>query len=152
MVVQTQDRLPGRHGMGLYIGAVNVQEYFSRDMQVIELELEHLRIACTLEPSFWEDRPEIHDARLSSWLESKRTSGKLASPPAPVAMIPCGNHSFRLHLMREGDSDSSVVRKRAAGDAAPVVGSLVSEPRTKSRERRVDRLKGDESTSPAANN
>ena len=150
MVVQTQDKRPGV--VGLHIGKVNVRKHFPRDMQLIELELDHLRIACPLKPSFWHDDPEIHDFRLSSWLESKRTSGRLSSPSAPVALIPCGAHSFRLQLIRKSDSDSSVVKARSASDINCVVGETVPGTVRKSRERRVDRLKNDESPSPSAHN
>jgi hypothetical protein len=81
---------------GLHVGNGNVQRLFPPDVPVVELELDHLRIVCTLKPEFWEGDPEIHDERLISWLESKRMNGKLASKPAPVAMIPSGDHSFRL--------------------------------------------------------
>jgi hypothetical protein len=94
MVVNEKSK---RQGMtGLHIGDGNVQRLFPPDVPVVELELDHLRIVCTLEPGFWEGEPEIHDERLVSWLESKRMSGKLASRPAPVAMIPAGDHVFRL--------------------------------------------------------
>jgi hypothetical protein len=106
MVVQTQNRHPGHSRVvGLHIGRINVQQYFPRDVADIELELDHLRIVCPLEPSFWQDRPEIHDFRLSSWLESKRNSGKLAANAAPVAMIPCGHRAYRLQLMRADEVD-----------------------------------------------
>jgi hypothetical protein len=95
--------------VGLYIGKVNVQRYFPRDVADVELELDHLCIVCPLEPAFWQDRPEIHDFRLSSWLESKRNSGKLAANPAPVAMIPSGDRAFRLQLEIEGDSEHPFV-------------------------------------------
>ena|ERR1700722_12313646 len=94
MVVQKQSR---RQGMtGLHIGDGNVQRLFPPDVPIVELELDHLRIVCTLEPEFWNGEPEIHDERLVSWLESKRISGKLASRPSPVVMIPAGDHAFRL--------------------------------------------------------
>jgi hypothetical protein len=94
MVTQKQSR---RHGMtGLHVGDGNVQRLFPPDVPVVELELDHLSIVCKLEPSFWEGEPEIQDERLVSWLESKRLSGKLASKPGPVAMIPAGEHVFRL--------------------------------------------------------
>jgi len=81
---------------GLHIGDGNVQRLFPPEVQIVELELDHLRIVCTLKPEFWEGEPEIHDDRLVSWLESKRLNGKLASTPAPVVMIPAGEHAFRL--------------------------------------------------------
>ena len=94
MVVNAKVR---RHAMtGLHIGDGNVQRLFPPDVSAVDLELDHLRIVCTLGPEFWEGEPEIHDERLVSWLESKRMNGKLASTPAPVAMIPAGDHAFRL--------------------------------------------------------
>jgi len=94
MVVRKQSR---RQGLtGLHVGDGNVQQFFPPDVPVVELELDHLRIACTLEPSFWNGEPEIHDDRLVSWLESKRMNGKLSATPAPLVMIPAGEHAFRL--------------------------------------------------------
>jgi hypothetical protein len=97
MVVLTEQRRSGHSGViGLNIGAANVTEHFPPGTEFIELELDHLRIVCTLPPSFWLDQPEIHDLRLSSWLEAKRNSGKLGRQPSPVAMVPCGAQKFRL--------------------------------------------------------
>jgi hypothetical protein len=97
MVVLNEQKQNKRKGMtGLHVGEGNVQRLFPPDVPVVELELDHLRIVCTLEPEFWTGQPEIHDERLVSWLESKRSNGKLASMPAPVAMIPAGEHAFRL--------------------------------------------------------
>ena len=81
---------------GLHIGDGNVQRLFPPDVPAVELELDHLRIVCTLEPEFWAGEPEIHDERLVSWLESKRMNGKLAARPAPLVMIPAGENAFRL--------------------------------------------------------
>jgi len=94
MVVQKQSRSLGM--TGLHVGDGNVQRLFPPDTPLVELELDHLRIVCTLEPKFWAGDPEIYDDRLVSWLESKRMNGKLASRPAPVVMIPSGDHAFRL--------------------------------------------------------
>ena len=94
MVVKAKS---GRLGTtGLHVGDGNVQRLFPPDVPAVELELDHLRIVCTLKPEFWDGDPEIHDERLIAWLESKRDAGKLASRPAPVALIPAGEHSFRL--------------------------------------------------------
>jgi len=81
---------------GLRIGDGDVQRLFPPDVPAVELELDHLRIVCKLEPEFWKGQSEIHDERLISWLESKQMSGKLAKMPAPVLMIPAGEHAFRL--------------------------------------------------------
>jgi len=101
MVVQK----PRKHrGMtGLHVGNGNVQLLFPPDVQLVELELDHLTITCTLEPEFWEGEPEIQDERLLSWLETKQANGKLGPKPAPIAMIPAGEHAFRL--MPIGDNE-----------------------------------------------
>lgn len=100
MVVQTFEITPGHTGlMGLDVGAANVREYFPRGLEAIELELDHLCILCALRPSFWEDRPEIHDTRLGIWLEAKRMGGKLTGTRAPLAMIPTGQLIFRLEVI-----------------------------------------------------
>ena len=89
MVVRTHERHPDRRGLvGLNIGESNVQEYFPPGLQAVELELDHLRIVCTLQPSFWKESPVIHDHRLSLWLEAKRNCGKLAARSAPAVLIP----------------------------------------------------------------
>jgi hypothetical protein len=101
MVVDAKNK---HHSMtGLHIGDGNVQRLFPPDVPAVELELDHLRIVCTLRPEFWEGEPEIHDERLVCWLESKRMNGKLASRPAPVAMIPAGEHAFRLMPIQHKD-------------------------------------------------
>ena len=102
MVVRAKS---GRLGKtGLHIDYGDVQRLFPSDVPTVELELDHLRIVCTLKPEFWDGDPEIDDERLVSWLESKRATGKLASKPAPVAMIPAGQHAFRLQPIGPGDT------------------------------------------------
>jgi hypothetical protein len=81
---------------GLHVGDGNVQLLFPPDVRIVELELDHLRIVCTLQPEFWQGQPDIYDDRLDAWLESKRSNGKLAGSPSPLAMIPAGDHAFRL--------------------------------------------------------
>jgi len=81
---------------GLQVGASNVRRYFPKDISVIELELDHLRIDCCLGPGFWLDQPEIQDPRLGAWLESKNFHVRPNREPVPLAMIPNGKNSFRL--------------------------------------------------------
>jgi hypothetical protein len=129
MVVQTQENHLGRKGsVGLHIGLLNVQQFFPRDMQMVELELDHLRIVCPLEPSFWHDQPEIHDHRLSLWLEAKRLSGKLAPQGAPVALIPNGKSSFRLQMISKEEADRALTSPPPAftGSANAVILPAVS--------------------------
>jgi hypothetical protein len=159
MVVQTQDRQMGHAGaVGLHIGSVNVQQYFPRSVEMVELELDHLRIVCQLEPSFWQDCPEIHDQRLSSWLESKRNSGKLGLQAAPVAMIPSGEYSFRLQIMTKDEVEFSLSGPPATAYFSPTVSPAVLLERrrhaskVKSDRRKIARLKGNERPSPAKNN
>ncbi|MFC5861636.1 hypothetical protein ACFPT7_04980 [Acidicapsa dinghuensis] len=94
MVVQVANQR--RRTTGLHVGDGNVQRFFPPEVPVVELELDHLRIVCNLKPEFWAGEPEIDDERLVCWLESKRMSGKLASKPAPLALMPAGEHAFRL--------------------------------------------------------
>jgi len=66
---------------------------------VIELQLDHLQIQCGLQPDFWLDQPEIHDARLCAWLESKHLHGKPDRRSIPLALVPAGENSFKLELV-----------------------------------------------------
>jgi hypothetical protein len=158
MVVQTQDRHTGHAGaVGLHIGADNVEQYFPRDVEMVELELDHLRIVCQLEASFWQDQPEIHDHRLSSWLESKRNSGKLGLQAAPVAMIPSGEYSFRLQMMTKEEVDYSLTGPPATAYFSPTVSpaALLERRRhssaMKSERRKIGKLKINEPPPPATN-
>ena len=98
MVVKTQSK--GRGLTGLHVGASNVRRYFPKDISVIELELDHLRIQCGLDPAFWQDEPEIHDPRLCAWLESKNFHTRPDRTPVPLVMIPSGRNSFKLQPVR----------------------------------------------------
>jgi len=157
MVVQTLNRHPGHTGVvGLHIGAINVQRYFPRNVDQVELELDHLCIVCLLEPSFWQDRPEIHDLRLSSWLESKRSSGKLAANCASVALVPSGNHAFRLQLIARDETDRSLAGNPPVAYASQVASPLAALDRRKHNtgrspeRRRIAKLKSDERPSSSA--
>src|ERR1700759_1702373 len=164
MVGQTLDRNPGHFGLvGLHIGITNVQQYFPRGLELIELELDHLCIACPLEPSFWEDRPEIHDMRLSTWLEAKRLSGKLPANPAPIMMIPCGASSFRLQVMVKEEAVHSVGIQTGTQPGtlpmayvSPIPSSLAAVDRRRRsverhpERRKVGKLKNNERPAPAA--
>lgn len=81
---------------GLRVGLQNVRRYFPRHVNRIELQLDHLRIECGLQPNFWRSQPEIHDPRLSLWLTSKNHAEKLRGTPMPFTMIPSGVNSFKL--------------------------------------------------------
>ena len=47
-------------------------------------------------PDFWQDKPEIQDARLSLWLETKQSSSLRRQSEVMMAMIPSGENSFKL--------------------------------------------------------
>ena len=93
MVVRS--KCNGHRITGLYVGVNNVRRYFPKNIETIDLELDHLRIQCGLTPHFWKGEPEIHDQRLSAWLELKQFQGKLHGS-SMLAMIPSGNNSFIL--------------------------------------------------------
>jgi len=95
MVVKTQCK--GRAFLGVEVGATNVRRYFPKQIQFIEIELDHLQIQCGLAPGFWNGHPEICDPRLCAWLESKNFHGKPGEEPIPMEMTPSGKNCFRLH-------------------------------------------------------
>ncbi len=94
MVVKTQ--CEGHAFTGVDVGAANVRRYFPRELEDIELRLDHLLILFSLPPGFWNGHPEIRDPRLFLWLESKNFSGSPGKTPLPLALIPSGKNSFRL--------------------------------------------------------
>ena len=107
MVVKTQ--YDGYRVSGLYVGANNVKRYFSKRVQEVELQLDHLQIQCGLTARFWDGQPEIHDPRLCDWLESKHFHDKPCRTPIPLAFIPAGKNSFKVAPL---DSNWKIRRNR----------------------------------------
>ena|ERR1035438_1868853 len=97
MVVKTQSN--GREVTGLYIGAANAKRHFSQRSSAIDLRLGELQIQCSLPANFWGDVPEIHDPRLSEWLQFKVLHGQTRRAPVSLAMVPCGLNSFMLRAV-----------------------------------------------------
>lgn len=94
----------GSEVSGLLVGHSNVRRHFPRSIKQIELQLDHLRIECGLTPDFWRGESKIHDPRLRLWLESKNHAEKACRTFIPFAMIPSGEHSFRLEpVARNGE-------------------------------------------------
>jgi len=94
MVVKTHSK--GRGVTGLHVGVENAQRYFPQGTHFVEIQLDHLRIQCFLDPDFWQGHPEIHDPRLCAWLETKYPAGNTKGIPVPLALIPDGKNAFRL--------------------------------------------------------
>jgi hypothetical protein len=112
MVVTTQSK--GRGVTGLNVGTGNVERYFPRGVQCIELQLDHLEIQCDLAPAFWQGKPEIYDPRLCAWLESKRLNPNRGNPPVCLALIPSGKNSFRLRpFAAVGQAENKMAIQRA---------------------------------------
>ena len=86
----------GREISGLRVGAANVRRHFPRQVETIELHLDHLRIECGLTPDFWRDQPEIRDPRLSVWLKAKHFHAKPLRPQVSFAMVPSGENCFKI--------------------------------------------------------
>jgi hypothetical protein len=107
MVVKTQSK--SRGVTGLHVGANNVRRYFPRQNASIELQLDHLQIQCGLTPHFWEGRPEIHDPRLSDWLESKNLHERFSRTGVPLAMIPAGKNAYKLASITRRSSAKAVL-------------------------------------------
>ena len=104
---------------GLDIGEANAMSYFSRSRPSIELSLDDLHIQCTLSPDFWQGRPEIHDPRLSEWLEFKMARQSQGPEPILLTLVPTGADTFVLRPHPESRYDA--------------FGADVSEPRTQQR-------------------
>jgi hypothetical protein len=97
MVVKAQSK--GRGLSGLIVGTDNVRRYFPKEVSSIELQLDHLRIQCGLEPDFWQGQPEIFDPRLCAWLETKHMHASRDRHPVALNMVPAGKNAFRLQPM-----------------------------------------------------
>jgi hypothetical protein len=95
MIVTMQTR--GHSITALRVGAANVRRYFPSGLHAIDLELDHLRIRCDLEASFWRDCPEISDPRLCSWLKAKFWDALPGSVSAEL--VPAGTY-YRLQPCR----------------------------------------------------
>ena len=85
MVVKTQCK--GHAFTGVEVGAGNVRRYFPKDIEAIELHLDHLLIQCGLPAGFWHGQTEIRDPRLCAWLESKNFNGRPGEAPVPLALV-----------------------------------------------------------------
>jgi hypothetical protein len=86
----------GHRVASLYVGASNVRRYFSRRLRFVELQLDNLRILCGLPEHFWQDKPEIEDARLCVWLETRHPQPDPFQREIPLALIPAGKNSFKI--------------------------------------------------------
>lgn len=113
MVVKAQSK--GQGVSGLHVGMDNVRRYFPKNISTIELELDHLRIRCGLDPDFWQGQPEIHDPRLCAWLETKHMHGNRGRTPVMLTMVPAGDNAYRLQTVT---ADVRVLAKRDAKSAA----------------------------------
>jgi hypothetical protein len=91
---------------GLHIGEANAQRYFSRRRPFIELRLDDLHIQCTLSPEFWQGRPEIHDPRLSEWLQFKMARQRQGREPIQLTLVPSGSDTFVLRPRPESRYDA----------------------------------------------
>ena len=76
-----QNAMQRREYTGVEVGADNVRRYFPKDIEVIELHLDHLSIQCDLAPDFWQGQTQIRDPRLCAWLESKNFNGRPGDAP-----------------------------------------------------------------------
>src|ERR1035438_4356756 len=96
MLVETFSGTPGK--TALHVGVENAQRFFPEKISEIDLHLGHLQIRCSLNPEFWQGKPEIFDERLSAWLESKYLHGKRDRTPIRLAMVQIGigTNIFRL--------------------------------------------------------
>lgn len=97
MVVHTLRR--DHNAACLLVGSDNVRRYFPKETMAIGLYLGPLHIQCELAPGFWHDCPEIHDTRLSAWLESIHLHRRSDKSSIALAMIPVGTNVYRLQTI-----------------------------------------------------
>jgi hypothetical protein len=109
MLVKTHRN--GRDHLGLNIGTANARRYFRKRTPTIDLRLDDLEIQCPLPPDFWDGRPEIHDPRLSEWLEFKVGRGRSGRDPMLLTMVPSGSDRFVVipRTAKKTDSFSSEI-------------------------------------------
>ena len=90
---------------GLQVGEANVHRYFSKRSPCIELRLDDLHIQCTLGADFWNGSPQIHDPRLSGWLEFKagRRGGR---DSISVILIPLEPGAFIVRPATQMDQEA----------------------------------------------
>jgi hypothetical protein len=98
-----------RYGLartGLQVSEANVRRYFSKLSPSIELRLDDLHIQCTLGADFWQGSPQIHDPRLSEWLEFKVARRATEHDPLSVVLIPLGTGAFVVQPVSQTRQES----------------------------------------------
>jgi hypothetical protein len=89
----------------LFGGRANARRYFRKRAQSIDLKLDDLEIQCRLSPDFWDGRPEIHDPRLSEWLDFKAGRGRSGPTPMLLTMVPSGVDTFAVRPKAKNENE-----------------------------------------------
>ena len=118
----------GNDRIGLQVGLANAKRFFRKDIQFINLRLDDLEILCILSPDFWDKRPEIHDVRLSRWLES-RVWPRDHDQERMLTMVPSGVDTFVITSKPKHRSEAfgaaiSPRRRKAATESSLTLSSL----------------------------
>jgi hypothetical protein len=117
MLVKTHRN--GNDRTGLHIGRANANRFFRKHAQSIELKLGDLQIQCTLAPDFWDGCPQIHDPRLSEWLNFKMGRAGSGSAAGLLTMVPAGVDSFVLRPTPEAALEAFGAEVLTATKAPP---------------------------------
>ena len=96
MIVTMQSK--GHSITGIQIGMYDARRFFPRGRNAVDLELDDLRIRCSVRANSRRNRAEISDPRLTAWLEEKFYWQKLPATSVPVEMVRSGN-AYRLQLI-----------------------------------------------------
>ena len=107
--MQVKLKWNGSSVMGIQVGKENARQFFAADLRQIHLEIEHLRICCELQPSFWRERPCICDSRLSEWLNAKNRHRPADGAEMTLTLTPVQRDLFRLRVVTESESDGNAV-------------------------------------------
>lgn len=96
MIVTMQ--IKGRSIIGISFSLSDARDCFPTGTRAIDLELDHLRIRCDLNESFWRGRPEISDPRLCGWLQTKFFGKNLSSLPLSLELSK-KDDCYQLHFL-----------------------------------------------------
>jgi hypothetical protein len=91
---------------GLLVGEANARRYFSKRSPCIELRLDDLHIQCTLGADFWKGSPQIHDPRLSEWLEFKAGRRGAGRDSISVTLTPLKPGAFIVRAGTQIDQEA----------------------------------------------
>lgn len=84
---------------GIRVGKKNRDEYFHRDWQAVEVDVDGETFQFALTSGFWRNCPEFRDRGqpiIRNWLEKHKTLDWPKREPPQAQLTPLGDGKFRL--------------------------------------------------------